>query len=154
MPSDISLEDLFEELNSISLRFLSYKPRTEYEVSQRLSKELLKETSLSSGEKEGLIERVLHHLRGLNLIDDLEYANSYIEEQKKKSVPKGPQYIRQFLRKKGIPKEMIEKSLIITYSAEDEADSIQKVLKKRSKQDPAKMIAYLRQRGFSYNVIN
>ena len=146
-------EEIFVDLQNYILKYLSYKPRTEYEVKQKSLNFLRPFEEVSAEEKENLISEAIKRLQEIGYIDDLDYAVSYIEEQKKKSKPKGPHYVTQFLRKKGVPKQICEKALNFHYSFEDEKNLIQKNIEKYNSDDPAKIIHYLRQRGFNYNTI-
>lgn len=172
---EIDLKSLIlEELQGYLLRFLSYKPRTEWEMrlkaeeflrkedfSKRMGKFISAESepnvslSLTEEEKQELIEKVLDWFLEKSLVNDLDYALSYIEEQKGKKEPKGPLYIRDFLRKKGISTKNCEEALEKSYSNEEEEVAISKTLAHVPKSKHGKnMFSMFQRRGFHQQIIS
>lgn len=99
--TEIEKEAELEIGYQIALSYLSYQLRSEKEIKDQLRK---KEIS-----QEG-IDYVIEKLQGINLLDDLVFAESYVRTVMK-TQDKGPGQIRQTLIKKGIAEETIERAL-------------------------------------------
>ncbi len=129
-------------------RFLSYRPRSEKEIYDYLGKKELKDE-----EKEKIIKK----LKEEKLIDDLEFASWFLE-QRQTFRPKGSYALRQELRQKGIGEKIIDQVLP---NKEEELSLAKKALVKAEKkyasflgrEKKEKLMAYLRRRGFSWEVI-
>ena len=129
------------------LRFLSFRPRSEFEINEyMLRKEVGGETR----------EMVLEKLKNLNLIDDEAFARQWIEFRTH-GRPEGKTLIKMELRRKGVDKEIIDKLL-----SEERGSASEKILAekygraklKRFKNLPAleakrKLYSALMMRGFS-----
>jgi len=135
----------------IALNFLSYRSRSEKEISERLKKK---------GFNPGNIEEVISDLKRVNLLDDYEFACQWIKDRLK-SRPRGLALIRQELIRKGIKKEIIEKALDESYPEEDEVKLASELIKKREKRYTGldkklarkRMSDFLLRRGFPYEVV-
>lgn len=129
-------------------RFLSYRPRSEKEIYDYLGKKKLKDE-----EKEKIIKK----LKKEKLIDDLEFARWFLE-QRQTFRPKGSYALRQELRQKGIGEKIINQVLP---NREEELSLAKKALVKAEKkyasflgrEKKEKLMAYLRRRGFSWEVV-
>lgn len=105
--------------------------------------------------KQELTEKALNWFLEKDLVNDLDYALSYIEEQKRKKEPKGPLYVRNFLRKKGISAQNCEEALEKSYSEEAEKEIVDKILAHMSGSKQAKdLFSMLQRRGFRYQTIS
>jgi SOS response regulatory protein OraA/RecX len=100
------LDGLYEKVYFKILNFVSYRQRSEKEISDRFSKYLAK-YRLSPEEREELKSKVYFNLEQDGYIDDVSFASTYIKGivDSKKSLSKIKIY--QFLLKKGIPKDTI-----------------------------------------------
>ncbi|MBD3366132.1 hypothetical protein GF360_02185 [candidate division WWE3 bacterium] len=141
------------KLEAKILRFLSYKSRTVSETREAGHKYLRNYKSLSKAEKEQLINEILEPLKEAGYLDDVDYAASYIREQKQRSLPRGPYYIFSFLRTKGLERDLIQKSLEENYSDEDQEKCIRNLIRKKNDKPKDKLIAYLLRRGFSKHLV-
>lgn len=129
---------------------LKYRPRSEYELRQRLKRKGFTETT---------IRQTLLFLKEKGFVDDYEFARIWIESRIKK--PLGIYRLKQELRIKGINKELIEQlieQIGNRYSEEEViSDLIQRRLEKLKHIEPAKakrrIYLYLLRRGFSSNKI-
>ena len=127
-------------------RFLSYRPRSEKEIYDYLGKKKLKDE-----------EKIIKKLKEEKLIDDLEFARWFLE-QRQTFRPKGSYALRQELRQKGIGEKIIDQVLP---NREEELSLAKKALAKAEKkyasflgrEKKEKLIAYLRRRGFSWEVV-
>lgn len=127
--------------------FLLLKPRmrSESEISQRLK---MKEYSPE------VIAKTLEFLKEKNLINDNEFAKSWIEERKRKSL--GLRKIANELRAKGIKNQVIENQIGSAKHSYNESEMIRKIAEKKLDKlkgiDPEiagqRIYAYLLRRGF------
>jgi regulatory protein len=144
---ELQMEDSFEKAHDRALNYLSYRPRSSAEVSRYLrDKEVPPEVS----------EEVLQRLTATGLLDDLAFAQYWVENRETFK-PRGPSLLRQELRQKGINDELIAEVL-------DEVDEEESAYQAASKQASRysglddelfrqKMQNFLRRRGFTYEVI-
>lgn len=129
-----------------TLRFLTYRPRSEAEVVKYLA---------SKGVEDGVQAEILAKLRRLKLVDDEAFARFWVETRVQ-SHPLGRMALRAELRLKGVRDETIEKAL----RALDEEESAYQAARKQArryadltdKQAQDKLGAFLIRRGFPYSV--
>ncbi|RJR24999.1 hypothetical protein C4578_02240 [Candidatus Microgenomates bacterium] len=133
------------------LRFLSYRPRSFFEIEGYLEKNKVgKETQ----------KLVKNKLGSLKLIDDEAFVRWWIE-QRTKFRPKGRYFIIAELNQKGIAKDLIEKVLPEERTKDDERSVAQKIALKKleriknlpENEKKLKLYSALSQRGFSYDII-
>jgi len=145
--NDLQEEDQLEGAYQRAINFLSYRIRSEKEIHNNLTKHEV------PGE---IIERVIDRLRGASLVNDKEFATSWVENRIRFK-PRGKRALSSELFQKGIQNEIIEdvladlneeelaylcaRSKITKYSGLDEKD-FQK-----------KLSGLLSRRGFPYHVI-
>jgi regulatory protein len=154
MLSDADIERLqaaddVEKAREKALRFLSNRPRSEWEVRQNL---------LKAGYGDVTIDRVLDRLRSVALVDDAAFARYWIDNRTQFK-PRGAVALRQELRRKGVEREVIDAVLAEGGHADDQA-AVQAALAKadRYRQLPRpefsqKLGAYLARRGFDYETV-
>lgn len=129
-----------------TLRFLTYRPRSEAEVAKYLA---------SKGVEGDVQAEILAKLRRLRLVDDDAFARFWVETRVQ-SHPLGRMALRAELRLKGVPDEAIEKAL----RALDEEESAYRAARKQARryadlndrQAQKKLGAFLIRRGFPYAV--
>jgi len=104
------LDGIYEKVYFKILNFVSYRQRSEKEITDRLAKYLSKYRLLPEEQKE-IESRVYSNLEKDGYLDDVAFASTYIKAivDSKKSVSKIKIY--QFLLRKGIPKDTIEELL-------------------------------------------
>lgn len=151
--------DRYQKVFLKILNFVSYKPRTEKEISSRLNVYVGKER-ISDLEKEELKERVLSQLKLDGYIDDKKtgklYLDSYLHSQKSKSTGR----FKQDLRKKGFKQSDID-NLTSDIPVEQEKEGALKEGQKRLnrfKKEPifvkkAKLSNFLYSKGYSTTTI-
>jgi regulatory protein len=128
--------------------YLSYRPRSEYELRKRL---------LKRGFDDDSIEAVLAKLKGQGLIDDGDFARFWKENRQSFS-PRSQWLTRLELKQKGVPNEIIEQ----VASTIDDADNAYKAATRRARSLMVsdyrsfrrRLGEYLKRRGFGYGVIN
>lgn len=135
---------VFDRYYNSSLRFLSYRPRSEKEVYDYLKKKAKRAEAL----EEIIIAQIMRRLIELNFINDLEFAKFWIEHRKKAF-----SLLKMELLQKGVSKETI-----LEAASEFDIDSkqeklIEKLIEKKMYLPYEKLVAYLIRRGFSYEEI-
>lgn len=130
------------------LNFLSFRPRTEKEVRDRLKK-----YELEDHEQQDL---VIAKLRDKGYLDDLAFARWFIESRNAHR-PRSPRMLAQELMSKGVNRDDI--SAVINL-ANDESDSIRHILTKKLGAPRAldlvekqKISVYLGRLGYSWDAI-
>lgn len=141
-------EDEVEVALQKALNFLSYRPRSTYEVNKNLSKH---------GFGEETTEIVIEKLTRGNLINDREFATLWIEDRSLYK-PKGKTALNSELYKKGISREIIEESLLELPENLLAIKAGQSKLRHYSnlekKEFQKKMYGFLARRGFQYGIIS
>ena len=141
-------EDQKADVYAKALDYISYRPRTVYETSRKLSEE---------GFDEELINETLSRLLDNGLLDDEKFAEQWVEERQSLK-PGSKRSLRYELHKKGIPDHLIQ-------SATEDVDDFQsayEIAEKRlyryeglSKFEfRQKLGNYLAGKGYSYDVIS
>lgn len=145
-----------------AINYLSYKPRTEYEVRQRLLKYCDK---AHISDPEDLITQVISELTDADFINDLEYAKEFYSSKLNRKTPDGPRKISLALYKRGISKTIIKD--VVQPLPEQETAAAIKIVKKKFEVQRlsdlsgreyydylARIKRYLYQKGFSSSCIN
>ncbi len=141
--------DDVENAREKALRFLSNRPRSEWEMRQNL---------LKAGYGVETIDRVLERLRGVGLVDDAAFARYWIDNRMQFK-PRGEVALRQELRRKGVAREVIDAVLEESGRADDETAieaAIARAGRYRQLSRPEfaqKLGAYLARRGFDYETV-
>lgn len=150
----------YEELNSLlyedlkikamrkSLSLLSYKPRTEREMCDKLRE---------NEYDDEIIGVTIEKLLSLGYINDYDYALSYIESRLSAY---GMYRIKSDLFRKGISSEIIEKA--VSDSEVDQSDEIRELFAKKLKSCEGltnekrynRVMSYMLRKGFDYGSIN
>jgi regulatory protein len=127
-------------------RYLSYRPRSEFEIRVRLQRK---------GFDRRTIESTLLTLRGKGLLDDLAFARFW-KESRESSSPRSRAALRRELRQKGIDPDVVAEALD---GVDEEAAAYRAAQRKAARLGTAdhddfrtKLSAVLRRRGFSYEV--
>ncbi len=131
-----------------SVRFLSYRPRSEKEIRDYLKKKKVLPK---------LVIWVMKKLKGQRLLDDQAFAEWWVE-QRSSFRPRGARALRVELRQKGIDQEMIEetvsrlvKELPLARKVAQKKMRVYRRLEGREFRE--KMAAFLGRRGFSWETI-
>jgi regulatory protein len=129
------------------LRLLSLRPRSEREIDVRLK---------GKGYSGSVRKRLLDLLRSNGLVDDLKFAENWIDSRLRTN-PKGKRALREELRSKGVQKEIIEEVFSKKEAQLDEKKIAADLIKKKlSKTKPGiakpgiekgKLFRYLMYRG-------
>ena len=132
---------------SAALRLLSYRPRSETELRQRLARR---------GAPPALVDSTIERLLELGLVDDAAFARSWVESRERAS-PRGQRLLRQELRAKGVnsdaSRELVE--------GVDDAEAALRASARRAAslsglpqaEFRRRLGDFLRRRGFDYETI-
>lgn len=137
-------EDEYEIAFQKSIRYLSYQPRTEKEVRQKLE---------SYSYSDEVVDAVISRLRKIELVDDHRYARDWVENRFEFR-PRSKRALNFELNRRGINQEIIDSVL-------KDVDEPMMALRAASKQFHKykecsweefrkKMYAFLARRGFDY----
>jgi regulatory protein len=146
----MSLSNLTDEERAMqsALRLLGYRARSVQELRQRLERKAF---------APAIIARTLRELTRLGLLDDREFAHSWVQARR----GYGPVRLRQDLLQKGIPRNLAEEAISTGLSADDELAVARQVAQRALRTLPtpvdlstlARLRRMLQRRGFSYEVI-
>ena len=128
-----------------ALLLLSYRPRSEAEIRQRMKK---------AGFDPEVITKVLDRLRETGLVRDESFARDWVENRSALK-PRSRKMLAYELRQKGVAEEAIEQALETT--SEDEDLALQAATRYAHKLSAAdwqefqrRLMSFLARRGFSY----
>ena len=148
----------YEKLINAALRFVSYRPRSEKELTDFLAKKLAR-WNISGNV---LIVKVVNRMRELGYVDDRKFA-LWWRDQRIDFRPKGKRVIAIELARKGIRRDIIEDMLLEKGVKQpfNEFEGAQKAIKKKRLiwarlpriEQKKKTYTFLAQRGFSYETI-
>ncbi|HYM65172.1 MAG TPA: RecX family transcriptional regulator [Candidatus Sulfotelmatobacter sp.] len=141
--------DNFDKFYNKTLRFLSFRPRSQKEIEDYLKK---KNCDIINSQK--IIEKLKEH----NFLNDEEFVKWWIE-QRTLFRPRAERVIKMELKQKGINKDLIDK--FFEKSVNQDKDLALKLAQKRmlryKNEDPKKkwekMVRYLSSKGFIYDDI-
>ena len=144
----LASSDRFQRCLDAAVHYLSYRPRSETEIRQRLQRRSFDNDS---------IEAVIARLKGQGLVDDLTFAQFWKDNRQSFS-PRSQRLTRIELRQRGVANDIIDQVI----NGVDDADSAYQAALSKVRSLPfseyqsfrRKLGAYLRQRGFGYEVIN
>ncbi|MBI5620487.1 RecX family transcriptional regulator [Candidatus Gottesmanbacteria bacterium] len=96
------MEDFYQKLLESSIRFISFRPRSEKEIRFYLGKKFQKHKISDAP----LLDRIITRLRELDYVNDRKFAAWWVE-QRQIHKPKGMRLIAQELKAKGIDRELV-----------------------------------------------
>ena len=99
--AELQAADTFQASYNRALDFLAVRPRSAWEVRERLRRKGVPDTDIP-----GVIER----LERAGYLNDAEFARYWIEERARSS-PRGPRLLQQELRRKGVSGPVIAQEL-------------------------------------------
>ena len=152
-------EDLYYKILDKTLGFISYQMRTNREIEDRISQYLYKALN-NSKHSEGIKKRVIKKVNELGFVDDEAFAKSYVQIKKESKIPPGKRKIHEFLMKKGVGRETIEK-ILNEYQYETELKGAEKAADKKLKtlkgndsyKNKNRLWKFLAGKGYSSDVI-
>jgi len=145
--SIISEFELFHKAVNSSLRYVSYRPRSESEIRTRLRRQKY---------ENDLIDKVLSKLKQQRVVDDIAFAEFWKDSREFFS-PRSKRLIKLELRRKGVADEIAEKT---TGDVDEQAGAYKAALKKAVSlknldftKFQKKLFGFLHNRGFAYYII-
>ncbi len=152
----------FGKLYQRALEWALTRPRSVWETRDYLKRRQLKRVQLNRKRvkeelkplpelQDAVMELVVERLISKGYVDDRKFTEYYIENRfTKKGISQ--KRLRMELRKKGIDNTIIES--MMSETGRSEADELKKMIaKKRNKYDHDKLIRYLVQQGFNYELV-
>jgi len=131
-----------------ALNFISYRPRSRMEVQRNLRKHSVPEE---------VIEETLGRLEEKKILDDLSFAQIWVENRIAFR-PRGRFALRSELRQKGLNDDLIEQALLDIDEAELARRAAEKKVRQLNKLTESdfrkKLSAYLSRRGFEYSLVS
>lgn len=147
---DGSLSGEVEKALAYSLRLLGYRARSEFELKDRLARKDFSEPA---------IQQVVDRLREIDLIDDREFAQSWVQSRLA-ARPLGPIRLRWELKKKGIEESIAAAVISQVFPGETEQSMARELAERElAKQeqvrpaDLARIKRLLIRRGFSFDIV-
>lgn len=149
--AELKREQRIIEIKRAALNYISYKPRTEKQVTDKLK-------ILRYFPNE--IEACIKFLKDFGYLNDELFAEKYIKDYTKRKSP-SKKKLQFELSKKGIPKDIINKQISKLYNDEDEINnakmSIEKIKYKLNFKNELEkkkyLYSYLSRQGFNYDLI-
>ena len=142
--------DQFEKLYAKSLKYLSFRIRSEKEMRDYL---------LKKNAPPEVLEKIISSLKTSKFLNDEEFARMWIESRNRAN-PRAQKVLKFELQQKGINKEIIEKFLTSERMATD-LDSAKALVRKRlprlkgaEKEEVYKKLGgFLARKGYSWDVV-
>lgn len=149
--------DEFEKFYNKALRFLSFRPRSEKEVRDNLSKSSFAKASEGQEGKEKVIDKVIYKLKEQKFLNDEEFAKWWIE-QRQTHKPRAFWLVKSELKQKGIDINKIQiPETIIQADLEQAKKIVQKKIDKYKnlsrKEIYQKLGSVLARKGFDWEII-
>jgi len=145
---ELTQTSLFQKCLDAALCYLSYRPRSDAEVRQRLRRH---------GFADDVVSRTITELEQRKLIDDVAFAHFWMDNRLSFS-PRSRRLIKLELRQKGVAYQTADE---VTGDLDDEASAYEAALKKARVlaaldygEFRRRLSGYLRRRGFSYEVVS
>lgn len=146
---------IFDRYYNLSLRYLSYRPRSEKEVFDYLREKQKKAKGLT----DEIVLQIMAKLQEYKFINDSEFVKFWVE-QRTKYKNKPVRVIEYELKQKGINQDLIRER-ISENKNETDLESAKKLAAKKSdfyRSLPAdkkreKVMNYLLRKGFSYDIV-
>jgi len=142
--------DNFDNLYDKTLRFLSFRPRSEKEIREYLTKK--KSNDLTT-------KKIVEKLKEHKFLNDMEFAKWWIE-QRTRVKPRADRVIKFELTQKGIEKEIIDSLLTGSFESDlKKAEGLAEIRMKRliriedRKKVYEKLGRFLASKGFNYDII-
>lgn len=138
------------KVRQAAYRYLSYRPRTAWELKKHLQRQQWRSV---------MIDQIVNELQEVGYLDDRAFAVEWVK-QRGKQKGLGPQRLRQELVNKGVAESLIEEALH-QWDEEEERQRAMEIAKRRYlriEQEPWPKIerrlgSYLARRGYSMTVI-
>lgn len=139
--------DSLQRCMDAAFNFLSYRPRSEMEMKQRLRRR---------GFSQEMIEKVIYKLKKKAFINDTEFVRYWLDNRAEFN-PKGRTVLKIELKQKGIRRDLLNDMI----GNVDEEDNAYRAALKRTRvlnnleydEFKSRLFTYLKWRGFGYEII-
>ena len=154
---EILFYDLRSELQERTMNYITYSPRTEFQVREYIKKYLKKIKAFDFNvDLDSLIEEVIQKLKEYKYINDREYAELFVKSRIKNK-PKSRYFLFSELSAKGIDKDVANEVLDILMP--DSYEMLKRAYEKKYKDEKItfedkKKISYLQRKGFLWDDIS
>ena len=154
---DISESQVYERLINASIRFVSFRMRSEKEIRDFLAKTLTRHHTTAPS----VVLHVITRLAELGYINDVEFSAWWVSQRTGRK-SKGARAIRMELSQKGIDAEIIEEAIRVGMTGERSERELAKVAVHKKRENwkalpvviqKKKLAEYLTRRGFSSDVV-
>ncbi len=140
-------ELIFDKFFNSSLKFLSYRPRSEKEVRDNL---------LKKKAPEEIIESIIDRLKEHKFLNDKEFVAWFVRSRIQ-SKPKASRVIKMELKQKGISQEMINDEGLMINDLENAKKLLEKKIARHKNLDRDeiynKLGGFLARRGFDWDTV-
>lgn len=150
-------EDVISYLTWCAEKYLSIRPRSEFEVTTYLYRKINRRFPSVSEERDLYIRPIVEHYKRSNGINDAEFVAWWIRERVDFK-PRSEKLLRRELRHKGVSTEVIDDFFSTAFFNDD--DQLTQLLRRRirlvdmsSDKELQKLIQFLLRKGFSYGKI-
>jgi regulatory protein len=149
---DILLNEEKKRAKDRALKFLSYRDRSEKEITTKLK---------DVGYEENIIDWVIGELKRLKFLDDQRFSHSFAQTQMI-TRPMGEYFLKRELKQKGLAEELIEQTVEKVYEEKDQVAVALELAQQRKKRyaniDEIKakkrVSDFLLRRGFSWDIVS
>ncbi len=150
----INIEELYLYLLQRIFKFISTRNRSVKEIDEYLNKYITREKriNLSKKDVQSIKTKILKKLEEYELFDDHKFSENLIKS-KIARWKYSKREIESKLIQYGVRKDVYERILDNLYTEKIEQETIQKLIKKKNRQDTTKLINYLLHKGFNYRNI-
>ena len=146
--SELTDRNSYQKCLNAALKFLAYRPRSEFEVRERLKRR---------GFIQEDIDKVMDKLKGQGFIDDSAFAE-YWRENRESFSPRSRYLTATELARKGVKGAVIDEAVSGMDNSENAYRAALGKAHRLSRADHevfrTRLVGYLRRRGFNYDVIN
>jgi len=150
--NDISLQNQIYEAKTISLRLLAKRMRTEKEIIDKLKQKKFEDS---------IIEHNINELKRMNLINDQEFVEKYINNAITLNKNYGRYTILNKLLKLGVPKDLANEKISKFFTDDDEFQTALNAAKKKminlkrfdESKKTQRLISFLSSRGYNWDII-
>ena len=154
---EILSHDLHSDLYERAVNYISYSPRTEYQVREYIQKYLKKSGVFELNiDHEKLTNEIIEKLKEYKYINDRDYAELFVKSRLKNK-PKPRYFLLSELLSKGIDKELANEILDVLMP--DSFEILKRVYEKKYRDEPItfedkKKISFLQRKGFLWDDIS
>lgn len=154
---EILKHSLQSDLQERTINYISYSPRTEFQVRQYIKKYLRKIGILDLNiDYEEIVNKVVEKLKEYKYLNDEEYAKLFVKSRLENK-PKSRYFLLSELISKGIQKDLANE--VLNSLLPESFEILKKVYEKKFGNEPLtfedkKKIAYLQRKGFLWDDIS